>query len=242
MTRAARTMARGALLVVLWAAPAPVVARQQPAGVKDLPLIEAVAATPTSTFAVFVSGDGGWAAMDRDIAGALQRHGVSVIGINAMKYFWRTRTPDGAATDLARVIRHYLDAWKAERLLVVGYSRGAGVVPFMVNRLPEDLRRRVRMVVLLGAEHSAGFTFHVTDLFGSGSRKSEPPVMPEIERLGATPLACFYGADEDDTLCPELLPPRIVIKLPGGHHFDRNYAGIGERIHQEFQGLATVKP
>ena len=65
----------------------------QEADVKDLPLIEVVAKEPSHTMAVFLSGDGGWAAIDKAIAGALQKHGVSIVGINSLKYFWRTRTP-----------------------------------------------------------------------------------------------------------------------------------------------------
>jgi type IV secretory pathway VirJ component len=214
----------------------------QPAALRDLPLVEVVAPRPSNTFGVFVSGDGGWASMDRAVSAALQQRGVSVVGLNAVKYFWRTRPPDVSGADLARIIRHYVDAWKADSVVVIGYSRGAGVVPFMVNRLPADVRSRVRLIALLGAEHTAGFTFHVTDIFTSGAKKDELPVMPEIERLGATPLLCFHGADEDDTLCPELRPPRIAVKLPGGHHFDGNYAAIGERIFQELQHRGEGNP
>jgi type IV secretory pathway VirJ component len=201
--------------------------------VRDLPIIETVATRPGGTFAVFLSGDGGWAAIDKAVAAALRNHGVSVAGINSMKYFWRTRTPEGASADLARVIRHFNAAWHADSVIVIGYSRGAGVAPFMVNRLPEELRARVRLMALLGAEHTAGFKFHLTDLFSLGSTKGEPPVLPEIERFGtATPLICFYGADETDTICPQLTAPHEVVKLGGGHHFDGNYGAIGDRIYQ----------
>ncbi len=204
-------------------------------GLQDLPLVQVVAAQPGRTFAVFFSGDGGWASIDKSVATALQQHGVSVVGINSVKYFWRARTPDAAAADLARVIRHYASAWSADSVVLVGYSRGAGVLPFLVNRLPADLRARVRLVALLGAEHTAGFTFHLTDVFTSGAGKDAQPVMPEIQKLGGIPLLCFYGEEERDTLCPELAPPSIVVKLPGGHHFDRNYAALGERIYDQLR-------
>jgi type IV secretory pathway VirJ component len=235
-------LARAALLL---AAAAPAALRAQAAAddVRDLPIIESVAARPTGTFAVFLSGDGGWAAIDKAVAAALRSHGISVAGINSMKYFWRTRTPDGASADLARVIRHFRTAWHADSVIVIGYSRGAGVAPFMVNRLPDELRSRVRLVALIGAEHTAGFKFHLTDLFTSGPGKGEPPVLPEIERLGAaTPVICFYGEDETDTVCPHLAPPHEVVKLGGGHHFDGNYSAIGDRIHQALRARAGGAP
>src|SRR5579862_3485190 len=131
----------------------PRVARAQAGGLKDLPLVEVVAPRPVPVFAVLFSGDGGWAPMDRAIAAALQGHGISVVGINAMKYLWHTRTPEGAGADMGRIVRHYLDAWKADSVILIGYSRGAGVVPFMVNRMDDDLRVHVRLIALLGAEH-----------------------------------------------------------------------------------------
>jgi type IV secretory pathway VirJ component len=206
------------------------VSRAQQPDLKDLPLIEVVAKEPSHTIAVFLSGDGGWAAIDKAIAGALQKHGVSVVGINSLKYFWRTRTPDGGAADLARITKHYREQWKADTVIVIGFSRGAGVMPFMLNRLPDDERAYVKLMALVGAEHTAGFKFHPLDLIGLGSTKGDPPVMPEIEKISTVPIICFYGEKEDDTLCPELKEPNIAVKAPGGHHMDGNYAGIGDRI------------
>ncbi len=202
----------------------------QQTDVKDLPLIEVVAKDPSHTIAVFLSGDGGWAAIDKAIAGALQKHGVSVVGINSLKYFWRTRTPEGGATDLARITKFYRAKWNADTVIVIGFSRGAGVMPFMLNRLPDDEHGFVKLMALVGAEHTAGFKFHPLDLLGLGSNKGEPPVMPEIEKISGLPIICFYGEKEDDTLCPELKEPHIAVKLPGGHHMDGNYGAIGDRI------------
>ena len=206
-------------------------------GVADLPLIEAPSPTQGHTFAVFVSGDGGWAAIDKGLSAGLQRHGIGVVGLNALRYFWRRRTPEGTAEDVSRIIREYSRTWHADSVVVIGFSLGAGVVPFAVNRLDLDVRQRVRLVALLGAERAATFKFHVTDWW-SGAGKDDPPVMPEIRKLEAVPIICFYGADERDTVCPELTAPaHVAVKMPGGHHFDGDYSAIGERI-----AAALVRP
>jgi len=54
--------------------------------------------------------------------------------------------------------------------------------------------------------------------------------------FGALPLAprrlqCFYGEEEEDTLCrdPQLAAAE-VIRTKGGHHFDEDYVALARRI------------
>ena len=154
------------------------------ADVADLPLVELRATgTPVGSLAVMLSGDGGWASIDRDIGGALAARGVDVVGLNSLRYFWTRRTPDSATADLDRVLRHYLAAWGAARVLLLGYSRGADVLPFLAARLAPDLRARVAVVALLGPARSVDFEFHLSDWVADADRATELPIRPEVEKL-----------------------------------------------------------
>jgi type IV secretory pathway VirJ component len=213
--------------------------------VRDLPLVEVparaapVGASPVGDeLAVIVSGDGGWASLDRQIGEVLAARGVPVVGLNSLQYFWKPRTPDGAAGDLARILRHYLAAWHKGRAVLIGYSRGADVLPFMATRLPADLRGRVSLVALLGESRTSNFEFHLTDWFGEGKRAGDLATVPEIGRLrsalGDRPILCFYGTREVDTACRGLdAHVATVIALSGGHHFDGDFPGIAARILRE---------
>ena len=64
-------------------------------------------------------------------------HGVSVIGFNSLKYFWNARKPDEMAHDLERTLTHYAAKWGADKFIVVGYSIGADVMPFMCFLRPK---------------------------------------------------------------------------------------------------------
>ena len=176
-----------------------------------------------------VSGDGGWAGIDRQIGETFAAQGIPVVGLNSLRYLWKPRTPDQAAADLTRVLRHYLQAWHASRILLVGYSRGANVLPFMVTRLPAGLRGRIQVVALLGLSHEAGFEFHFADLLGRG--KGGLPTLPEVRALRGLRVLCVYGMDETDTACRDL-PPGLasVVALPGGHHFGGDYREAARRI------------
>ena len=64
--------------------------------------------------AVIISGDGGWRDLDQTIARDLQSWGVSVAGVDSLRYFWNHKSPEQAADDLARVIRYLHDALARE--------------------------------------------------------------------------------------------------------------------------------
>src|SRR3546814_1194406 len=95
-----------------------------------------------------LSCDGGWRDLDKTIGGILRKEGVPVIGIDSLRYFWNEKTPDDLARTLARVIDRYGEAWGRRRVVLVGYSFGASVLPFVVHRLPPSERRRVDHVSL----------------------------------------------------------------------------------------------
>lgn len=198
---------------------------------RDLPLVEVPArGAPNGTLAVILSGDGGWASIDRQLGDQLADGGVGVVGLNSLSYFWTRRTPDGAAADLARIVRRYRAAWQASRVLLIGYSRGADVLPFLAARLPAELRGAVVLVTLLGPGRSTDFEFHLTDWLG-GDDPSALPTRPEVDKLRGLHVLCVQGADEDDSLCPELGPEQAErMVLAGGHHFGGDYEAIAARI------------
>ena len=201
-----------------------------------LPLIEVPATRGASdTMVMFVSGDGGWAAIDKSISRVLADNGMPVVGLNALQYFWTRRTPESAARDLQWILENYLASWKKERVLFVGYSRGADVLPAMISRLPPSLQARTRMVALLGASPKVEFEFHVSDWMRSTS-KSGYEVKPEIEKLTALRILCLSGEDDKDSLCRMLSGPRIsVVILKGSHHFDGGYEKLANIILAHLQ-------
>jgi type IV secretory pathway VirJ component len=196
----------------------------------DLPLVDISAQKPGSLFAVIWSGDGGWRDLDKSIGEILARRGVPVVGVDCLRYFWHAQTPDQVATDLARIVAAARTAWKTPDLLLIGYSFGADVLPFAVNRLPADVRSHLVLLSLLGLEANAPFEIEVTGWLGQTDEEA-PLVMPELLRLDLSRLQCVYGEDEEDSLCPtpELAKAEIV-KVAGGHHFDEDYEKLADRI------------
>jgi type IV secretory pathway VirJ component len=199
-----------------------------PASLADLPLVEVPAAGRGDQFAVLLSGDGGWAGLDKDVAAALAANGISVVGLDSLRYFWTARTPDALAADLDRVLRYYAASWHKAHAVLIGYSQGADVLPFAMNRLPPASRALVERTVMMGLGENASFQFHFTSWLGTDAGL---PILPEVARLDAGSTLCLYGKDEGDSLCPKVPAGHVqAVQLPGGHHFDGSYETLARRI------------
>jgi type IV secretory pathway VirJ component len=201
------------------------------APVADLPLTLVPAASKAKSpwFGVFLSGDGGWVGLDRGVSAELAKHDIPIVGWDSLKYFWSPRTPQGAARDLDRVLRHYAELWGKSRVLLIGYSQGADTLPFMVNRLPKATHDMVGYTALLGISDNALFEFHIGNWLGNpGGGK---PTAPELEHWSGAPYLCLYGEDDRDSACAEVTgKDGVAVKMSGGHHFGGGYADIAGEI------------
>jgi type IV secretory pathway VirJ component len=200
------------------------------ASLAGLPVVELPAERPGELFAVIWSGDGGWRDLDKTIGGLLAERGVPVVGVDSLRYFWKPATPESVAGDLARILAAARARWGTSQAVLVGYSFGAGILPFAYNRLPEEERARVVQLSLLGLEPSAPFEFHVGGWLGAEPADARP-VLPELLRIAPDLVQCFYGEEEPSTLCraPELAASERL-HTRGGHHFDGDYAALAEKI------------
>jgi type IV secretory pathway VirJ component len=183
----------------------------------------------SKTLAVFYSGDGGWARLTTHLSMRLQQAGISVAGIDCMHYFWKEKHPEQAARDLELLIREQ----KAEKVILLGYSMGADVLPTIVRCLPVDILAKVGHMVLMSPSYHVQLKFRFIGWLGFHSKKHlSAPLLPDIEFLAAHfSISCFAGKNEQDTLARDL-PPDIVHTefLPGGHHYRSDYETLADRI------------
>ena len=180
--------------------------------------------------AVLLSGDGATAGLANRLADDLQGAGIPAVVWHSTSYYWSPRTPDEAARDLELVIRHYGALWGRDRLVVVGYSMGADVAPFLLNRLSVEARGRVRAVALLALAHDAVFEFRVPQWWTTSSAPSLA-VRPELEKLRGTRVLCVHGQGDGKGACPEMATSGAdVVELRGGHHFRGDYARLSRVV------------
>lgn len=218
-----------------------------PARLLDLPLVELPSAEPGPFLAVIWSGDGGWRDLDKTIGEKLAAAGVAVVGVDSLRYFWRAKTPERVASDLAEILRHYGARWERHQVALIGYSFGAGILPFAMNRLPDAERAKVVQLSLLGLEPRAPFEFHVRGWLEqagleAAADRDAPLVLPELLRIDPALVQCFAGEDERDSLCraPELGAIERI-DTAGGHHFDGDYAALAARILAGLERRAAAR-
>ncbi len=216
--------------------------------VSDLPLVELPArsggagAPNADLLAIVISGDGGWRDLDKTIAEALQKDGVSVVGWDSLRYFWSEKSPAQTSHDLARVMQTYMARWHASHVALIGYSFGADVMPFAYNRLPQPLRDKVAVVSLLGFAPAADFQIRVTGWLGMPASDKALQARPEFAKMPANLVQCFYGATETETLCPALVGTGAeIIKTGGDHHFGGDYVSLEKRILAALKKNAAQK-
>jgi type IV secretory pathway VirJ component len=197
----------------------------------DLPIVEVPARTAEGeAFAVMISGDGGWARFDKGLSAELSARGVPLVGLDSLKYFWHARSPEQTAADVSGLIEHYASHWHKARVLLIGYSFGADVMPSIFNRLPAESRARVASVNLLGLGAGASYRITAGEWWPFG-KANGLPVLPEIERLRSTPTLCIEGAREKKTICPSLVKLGVEVRQIGeGHHFSFMHKEIADAI------------
>jgi type IV secretory pathway VirJ component len=199
--------------------------------IEDLPITEVPAANlGKDVFAVMISGDGGWAQLDQELSAELARRGIPVAGLNSLRYFWHERTAQQTAADVGRMIEHYSAQWHRPRVLLIGYSFGADVMPAAFNRLAPSPRARVASISLLGLARRATYEVSAGEWIPALASKGEL-VLPDIQKIGAMPLLCVEGAGETHSICPELQQLGIQVRQIGKrHHFSYRETEIADAV------------
>lgn len=177
--------------------------------------------------AFMISGDGGWYWFEQSIADKLAELGIPVVGLDSRKYFWNRKTPDETATAVTKTLSYYCTQLGRTRIMFIGYSLGAEIVPFIVNRLPDEMKSMVVSSVLLSPDISTDFEIHISNMLGMGNRQNTYEVADEINKMQSTSTLCIFGEDEKSEV-PGLLKGNLIKTklIPGDHHYKNNTSMI----------------
>lgn len=191
----------------------------------DLPAVIFPAQVPlaTNTLAIFFSGDGGWYSFEQTISGRLADKGISVIGIDTKKYLWARKTPEQVSSDISRLFDYFEKKWNISRFILIGYSQGAEILPFIITGLSEGIRSKLTSAVMLSPDLFTDFEIHVSNMLGIGNRKNIYDVGDEMLKIHDIQQLIIFGEEESTSLPGKVKGSKIeVVRIPGNHHFKGN--------------------
>ena len=127
----------------------------------SLPLSMYNSTDTTKPLIFYISGDGGFNKFSTSFMQALNKQGYAVIGLDAKDYFWHRKNPQDAATAIEADINEVNGKWKRQNIVLIGYSFGADVAPFMLTRFSNGLAGKVNHLILLSPSSKTDFEIHV---------------------------------------------------------------------------------
>jgi len=179
---------------------------------------------------IYISGDGGENSFSKSLMQQINAKGIPAVLFNSQKYFWSKKTPQQTAADVESVIEYYRSQWKARKFILVGYSFGADVAPFIVNRLSKVPFTSLNNIVLISPSNTTDFEVHVADLFGE-HKKSASNIPAEINRITQKPLLIIQGEDESEKIDARSLKVNYkLVTLKGGHRYNSNTVELANTI------------
>lgn len=215
------------LIVLLLAGPNGAWARKPGIVAPDANAIAAQSVSKADTLFIILSGDGGWwGDIEAQTGKALGGRGYAVVGMDTNKWFRDQRSPEELGAWLGYAIRHYGDMTGARRIMLVGWSFGANILPIGVNSLDPALRQRVSAVVALAPEQRARLVVTIAGRMGivGGDIDLAPELVRMKEWLPKGRFFCVDGAGEDEESGCRLSAADFAVKAiwPGGHSFDHD--------------------
>lgn len=187
---------------------------------QNLPVKEWVSTGHIKPLIFYISGDGGMNKFSTSLCEQLTSKGFDVIALNSRSYFYDKKTPDKTAADVEQLLKQKIIGRKNQQIVLIGYSFGADVLPFILNRLTKDLDNKVVVSFLMASSGTTDFEIHWSDIFG-GNGKRSMDVVAEINKL-ADEKVVIISASDDKTLDVSRIKLKRFTRevLPGGHHFD----------------------
>ena len=170
----------------------------------------------------YISGDAGFSTFTKNMGNDFSKKGYETYALNTRKYFWQQKTPNEAATAVQNFLKSKINSRANPHVLLVGFSFGADVTPFIYNRLQDSVKAAVQKVFIIGPSKSNDFKIHLTEYFGM-EPKGSLQVIPEINKIKNVPVEVILS-DFEFSHFPysqiTLKNDYKMVHLPGDHHYN----------------------
>lgn len=179
---------------------------------------------------LMITGDGGWGRLGRRLAKQFSKENIPLVALSSWRYFRKKKTPDITTKTVESILEKYMQQWHRHSFILTGYSFGADIMPFVVNRLPDSLLKHCAGITLFSPGTTTDFKIHILQLLGS-RHQWRYNVVNEIQAMRPVKTLFFFGEKEHD------FPYKIIsrddwqlIYLKGGHTYGKERADMAKII------------
>ena len=138
----------------------------------------------------------------------------------ALPIFYSKKTPEQTTIDFGNYLLQKIKVRTNQQIVLIGYSFGADVVPFILNRLPKNIHDKVIVSFLMASSGSTDFEIHWSDILGGNSKRNRD-VVSEINKLNGDRIVIISASDDHVLDINKITLNKYTREvLPGGHHFD----------------------
>ena len=202
---------------------------------KNLPIIESGSKGNCDYYVILLTGNGGWRNLVQSVTHYLNLKNVSVLAINTKKYLWSEKKPAQIGCDLESVIDRCNTKWGQKKVVFMGYSMGAEVLPFALDCMEDEYRNEINDLILIGPWQKVTFKVKLRDYYLEVNKGTD--LYTELLQL-KTKKAYIICDDNPFSICRKDLEGVVEHDfLKGGHHFGGDYITlsklIGKRLNLE---------
>ena len=185
-------------------------------------------------FVFYISGDGGYTSFSENLCTAINKAGYKITSLNSKSYFDDQKTPQQTTDDIVNYLNDQFNKRKDQRFILIGYSFGADITPFVINLVPDSIKKKLISVILLSPSTSTDFETHVWDKLG-WKKKRSMDVVAEVNKLGAVKTTIILGSDDADFPINGIKLKNYGHELlPGGHHYEGNTDEVAKAMMKYF--------
>lgn len=187
---------------------------------QNLPITEWASKSHDKPLIFYISGDGGMNKFSTSLCEGFFKKGFDVSALNSKDYFWNKKTPEKTASDVNNFLIKKLIGRKNQQIVLIGYSFGADVAPFILKGISKNIDDKILVSFLMASSGNTDFEIHWADIFG-GNTKRSMDVVSEINKLSDEKIVIISASDDKTLAVNNITLKRFTHEvLPGGHHFD----------------------
>jgi type IV secretory pathway VirJ component len=202
---------------------------------KHLPLIEFKSDANLDYYVILLTGNGGWRKLVQSVTLYLNKKNVSVVAINTKKYLLSRKMPDQICCDLETLIDQYNSKWKEKKVVMIGYSMGAEILPFAINCMTDKYKQKINDVILIAPGQNATFKVKLRDYYHEVNEGED--IYTELQKMAKEKVYVICD-DTKFSICLKDLEDVVDHDvMTGGHHFGGDYDTlsklVGKRLNLE---------